>query len=75
MSTEPKDLLDRAVEAACVDVWKSMWGEAGLVWPADCPDPEQFRAEELEALLPALRVLLDAGALSPDLKEVINHVQ
>ena len=62
---ETPDLLNRATEAACVEVWKSMWGETETTWPDDCVDPELFRREELEALLPALRVLLDAGALTP----------
>ena len=59
-------LLDRATEAACAAVWSSLYDEVGLFWPSDCPDPELFRREEKEALLPALRVLMEEGALGPE---------
>ena len=55
--------LTDAVEAASAEVWNKVHGEAMGEWPGGCPDPDEFRAEEREALMPALRVLRDRGWL------------
>lgn len=62
------DILNEAVEAACVVVWNEVWSSMGE-WPGGCPDPDTFRAEELEALTPALEVLKSHGVLNLDLGE------
>lgn len=62
------DIINEAVEAACMAVWNEVWHSLGE-WPDGCPDPDTFRKEELEALIPALLVLKDHGVLNLNLGE------
>lgn len=61
-----KEAITEAVEAACRNVWDSMWAGQMGEWPNGCPDPDLFRAEEREALEPALQVLERKGWLRTD---------
>ena len=57
--------LAAALEAACAAVWNETHGDLMGEWPDACPNPQQWRAEERAALMPALDVLIERGALKP----------
>lgn len=60
-----EEIVDAAVEAACKQVWNRMHRAKGP-WPDACPAPARWRREERDALIPALRVLEEAGVLKWD---------
>lgn len=64
-----QEIIDAAVEAACERVFEIGYGGRYGKWPEGADllpgtSARQWRAEELDALLPALKVLEEAGVLT-----------
>lgn len=58
-----EEAISAAVDAACAAVWPIMHRGS---WPEACPNPDEWREEERQALMPALAVLEAAGWLLTD---------